>query len=853
MNRVLLSLALVSLILLSTATTTAPEVRSQANVEFRGTVVNVGFEDPNPTIYDDEYEWFDIEIDEVLGPDNILIVGNVVRVLCNVLAPGFVDRPITVGDQVEVYALYDEASLEIYLSEPYHYVKKIVSELPDLAFQKVDFDKSEPLEDGDTVLFGAVIVNQGDGDAHEFVVEVHLDDRLFESGVISLRAHESATLWCDNPWRATTGTHTLTWVADTTNVVEESNENNNRMSRTFTVGPETVDFKFRGDILDIYDHHFEIEIREIMQDPENSLKVGDTMTIFVYDEGQIIGDIKVGSYVEVYADYEYGVHLSYHYIKLIGEPEIELTLTADRTSIAAGEATGVRFRLRNNGNAEARNIDISISLNEFLELTSGSAYQHYDSLSPGTSQSGAIMVSGRAGGTGTVYVTVTYYDSQGNSHRKSASVSIEVGKPDIDISITPEKITLSEGEVATVTITLTNRGNAEARSIDCSISLVFLDLEAGSTSWHSYSLASWASDSHNIDVKGRAEGSGSVDVQVTYYDVQGNRYEESASLTMQVTALPQPEVVPAAAAVVASTSATVLASQAAGRSAASGKSSWDWLDRLLRLRERGEMPLLEVEKGAAIERRIRRRREVLLLAAAILIVGSLLSFAQAPISGSSELKPIFELSRYIRVGEATETIKYIIDSPSFLVQAIVATSFILLISYIARLVFARYLGAIVEYKLWIVGILMLIASIVLFKTPYGAPAQVKMPKTTPYDVRGRLSLSVILVVIGTSVILYLFWSFSRAEWLRMGVLYGLALAACSSVPHKPLPGYMIYQYNKMLSLGLSVACFVLLFSYLDPAFGPIAGVPLAVVNIGISKIRGPKAKPKIIEVSGGLR
>ena len=158
MNRVLLSLALVSLILLSTATTTAPEVRSQANVEFRGTVVNVGFEDPNPTIYDDEYEWFDIEIDEVLGPDNILIVGNVVRVLCNVLAPGFVDRPITVGDQVEVYALYDEASLEIYLSEPYHYVKKIVSELPDLAFQKVDFDKSEPLEDGDTVLFGAVIV-----------------------------------------------------------------------------------------------------------------------------------------------------------------------------------------------------------------------------------------------------------------------------------------------------------------------------------------------------------------------------------------------------------------------------------------------------------------------------------------------------------------------------------------------------------------------------------------------------------------------------------------------------------------------------------------------------------------------
>lgn len=108
--------------------------------------------------------------------------------------------------------------------------------LPDLTFQKVGFDKPEPFEEGDTIQFGATIVNQGYGSAYNFVVEIYLDERLYTSGTISLNASESQTLWCDSPWNATKGTHTITWIADSTNAVAESNESNNRMSRTFTVG-----------------------------------------------------------------------------------------------------------------------------------------------------------------------------------------------------------------------------------------------------------------------------------------------------------------------------------------------------------------------------------------------------------------------------------------------------------------------------------------------------------------------------------------------------------------------------------------------------------------------------------------
>lgn len=114
--------------------------------------------------------------------------------------------------------------------------------LPDLTFQMVGFDKPEPFEGGDAIQFGATLVNQGVGNAYNFSVEVYLDDWLYTGETISLAAGQSETLWCDAPWKATQGTHTITWVADSTNAVAESNESNNRMTRTFTVGLPTPQY-----------------------------------------------------------------------------------------------------------------------------------------------------------------------------------------------------------------------------------------------------------------------------------------------------------------------------------------------------------------------------------------------------------------------------------------------------------------------------------------------------------------------------------------------------------------------------------------------------------------------------------
>ncbi|MBS7649464.1 hypothetical protein KEJ17_07490, partial [Candidatus Bathyarchaeota archaeon] len=107
--------------------------------------------------------------------------------------------------------------------------------LPDLVFRKAVLDRDEPFRVGDVIRFGADLANHGDGDAYGFRVDVYLDGQLYDSGMVSLGAHASETLWSDKPWTATEGTHTVKWVADTTNIVAESNEGNNEIDKAFTV------------------------------------------------------------------------------------------------------------------------------------------------------------------------------------------------------------------------------------------------------------------------------------------------------------------------------------------------------------------------------------------------------------------------------------------------------------------------------------------------------------------------------------------------------------------------------------------------------------------------------------------
>jgi hypothetical protein len=115
----------------------------------------------------------------------------------------------------------------------------VVPGVPDLIVMDIRFDKSQPFQEGTMIQFGASVGNQG-GSANNFMVEVYLDGTLYDSGTLSLGAGETMALSTETAWQAIEGAHTIEWVLDATNVISESNEGNNRMSRSFNVGPRLI-------------------------------------------------------------------------------------------------------------------------------------------------------------------------------------------------------------------------------------------------------------------------------------------------------------------------------------------------------------------------------------------------------------------------------------------------------------------------------------------------------------------------------------------------------------------------------------------------------------------------------------
>lgn len=66
-------------------------------------------------------------------------------------------------------------------------------------------------------------------------VRALIDDVEHCSGTLELDP-DSSPVWCNGGWTATAGTHTLRWILDADDDIDESNESNNSAVTTFTVG-----------------------------------------------------------------------------------------------------------------------------------------------------------------------------------------------------------------------------------------------------------------------------------------------------------------------------------------------------------------------------------------------------------------------------------------------------------------------------------------------------------------------------------------------------------------------------------------------------------------------------------------
>jgi subtilase family serine protease len=104
---------------------------------------------------------------------------------------------------------------------------------PDLALAPADISFAPIIADGDVATIGAEIYNIGWTDADNFYVEFSVDGVTQETRRLSIPAGSSKTM--EFAWKAVYGGHEITVTADSTDVVAEWNETNNRASKTVFV------------------------------------------------------------------------------------------------------------------------------------------------------------------------------------------------------------------------------------------------------------------------------------------------------------------------------------------------------------------------------------------------------------------------------------------------------------------------------------------------------------------------------------------------------------------------------------------------------------------------------------------
>ena len=103
--------------------------------------------------------------------------------------------------------------------------------------------------------------------------------------------------------------------------------------------------KFWGDVVSIAGHDYLISVKDVRDDPSRTLKKGDKIWVPVGSQGQVIGKVQVGSFVEVYGERDpYSpqvmVYKSYHHIKLL-DVSVEIWLLPPRLKVGASTKINV--------------------------------------------------------------------------------------------------------------------------------------------------------------------------------------------------------------------------------------------------------------------------------------------------------------------------------------------------------------------------------------------------------------------------------------------------------------------------------------------------------------------------------
>ena len=570
-------------------------------------------------------------------------------------------------------------------------------------------------------------------------------------------------------------------------------------STTFLVSREATDVKFRGNVRAIDQNFFTITVVEVLQDPSGTLRLGQDASVVVRGDGQIVGNVRVGSFVEVFAENPTSlpgelleVYQSFHYVKLI-LPE---------TTIVYVYSLPLGFLGQDPASAVGSDLHATVSVQYVLNEQS-----HFTTLSTPFRFEADVdseVFLGVASSPADWEFSCIWED-YGYARHDSCSLRIQVVSEtrkvtaffrekmqpcDYSLSANPPRIAVQQGSSTSIIVTVSPTSGS------CGVTTLSISSWGGSSGLSANFRPTSGTPPYDSAVEISAlsvAGKGTFTILIAASGPVASIRSTSITVTVTAATAPvkteMPDLVPVAISAGAFATISILASLV-GRPLGAGKVAGQALE------EGVSRPLYDVLASADkyrdedMRRRVRRTRELVSLGLGVLIVGSILAYSE---------------SRWPTQG----TIRDLLD---LLPNAVIFASTVLLASHVARLAVADRLGERIEYRLSAVAVLGMFVT-ALLKAPFGSPGDVSLRKGTFHAVKAKISLAAMAAILAASGIFYLLLRAGLPTGL--GVYFGLTLAAASAIPARPLTGHSIYQYNRKMSAALLIVCFYLLFLFLS--------------------------------------
>jgi len=125
-------------------------------------------------------------------------------------------------------------------------------------------------------------------------------------------------------------------------------------------------------------------------------------------------------------------------------------------------------------------------------------------------------------------------------------------------------------------------------------------------------------------------------------------------------------------------------------------------------------------------------------------------------------------------------------------------------------VIARIEGVWTEYRLWYFGLTLFLFSIFVFRVPFSSPSRLthNAPKFTKKSL-GLISAVQVLIPFAFATLFYDLFISGYTLIGNIGIVMCLSLALFDSIPISPMNGKDIYDWNKLLWLGLFISALTL--------------------------------------------